>query len=59
MICPTGKAEYLCKQGWTRNPPDSPSGKSVDMCDQFMMRLQQYRLVGVKADIRLARLDVG
>jgi hypothetical protein len=32
MICPTGKAEYFCKGGWTDPSPDSPSGKSVDLC---------------------------
>jgi hypothetical protein len=29
MICPTGKAEYFCKGGWTQKSLSSPSGKSV------------------------------
>jgi hypothetical protein len=42
MICPTGKAEYFCKGGWTGNPPDSPSGKSVDVYDQVVTRLRCF-----------------
>src|ERR1700690_4106549 len=29
MICPTGKAEYFCQEGWTRICARCPSGKSV------------------------------
>jgi hypothetical protein len=35
MICPTGKAEYFCKGGWTGNSVICPSGKSVDRRPQF------------------------
>src|SRR5450432_2164680 len=28
MICPTGKAKYFCKQGWTGKSLICPSGKS-------------------------------
>jgi hypothetical protein len=29
LICPTGKAKYFCKEGWTAISQNSPSGKSV------------------------------
>jgi hypothetical protein len=41
MICPTGKAEYFCKGGWTGNSVICPSGKSVDRQPQFEERRQK------------------
>jgi hypothetical protein len=29
MICPTSKAEYICKGGWTPNSLICPSGRSI------------------------------
>jgi hypothetical protein len=41
MICPTGKAEYFCKGGWTGKSLICPSGKSVDRQPQFEERRQK------------------
>jgi hypothetical protein len=38
MICPTGKAEYFCKGGWTGKSLICPSGKSNDVHDQLVKR---------------------
>jgi hypothetical protein len=42
MICPTGKAEYFCKGGWTGKSLICPSGKSVDVYNQVVTRLRCF-----------------
>jgi hypothetical protein len=42
MICPTGKAEYFCRGGWTGKSLICPSGKSVDVYDQVVTRLRCF-----------------
>ena len=42
MICPTGKAEYFCKGGWTGKSLICPSGNSVDVYDQVVTRLRCF-----------------
>ena len=42
MICPTGKAEYFCKQDWIGKLLICPSGKSVDVYDHVVTRLRCF-----------------
>jgi hypothetical protein len=39
MICPTGEAKYFCKGDWTRNWPDSLSGKSAGYPDNGQRKM--------------------
>jgi hypothetical protein len=39
LICPTAKAKYICKEGWTRILKNCPSGKSVGLAAAAAMRL--------------------
>src|ERR1700676_1539240 len=41
MICPTGKAKYFCKGGWTANSLICPWGNQIELLEEISLSEQR------------------